>query len=491
MAQLSGHRVAPVPRAPEREATGHLLLRAYATFVLFSAMAYSWWYNLLGPVGSVVVLGGATLATAAIWIPHLARRRGRRAFAWRRLPWSALAWGALTLVSVAWSAWPGATLTTWPVLVAMTLQGLFIADMLTWGEIVRALEVALRWVLGATVVFEAWVALVVRHPILPNFFPVDGDPDPHWYWVRGNLFDAALVGPRIQGIVGNANLLGMLCVVALIVFAARLAVAVADSAPGQTIAVHVFWIALALWLLIRSGSATSFIALAVAGGVALVALLMRRQRTPGGRTRIYAVFSALAAAGAALVWIGWERILAVLGRGEGLTGRDDIWSAVLDRAAERPWFGWGYSSPWVPWDEAFDGWIVDHGITVFQAHDMWLDALLQLGAVGVVVLAAAYGSLLWRAWFFAVDRPQWDAHENRPYSPLTLVPILLVWALLAQGVTESNPMMLWGWMLVVLLTFKIKTSPVLTHPDADAEIGTRRARRGVVRTAAPAVPRPE
>ncbi|NHI17458.1 O-antigen ligase family protein [Microbacterium excoecariae] len=487
MAHRTRHPVAPAPRAPRRESTAHLALRAYATFMLFSALAYSWWYNLLGAVGAAALIAACVLGTLGIWIPHLARRRGRRAYPWRRLPWVALAYVALALASTAWSAWPLATVGTGAVMVAFTLQALFLADMLTWGEIIRALEVALRWVLGASLAFEAWVALFVGHPILPNFFATEGTPDPHWYWVRGNLFDDWLVGDRIQGIVGNANLIGMLALLALIVFGARLRLAILDRASAETLVFHGLWIALALWMLARAGSATALAAGAVAAGVLLVALVMRRQRTARGRTRVYAAFTALAVALAAAAWALRGPVLDALGRDGGLTGRDAIWSAVWERAATHPVVGNGFSSPWVPWHPAFAGWIVDHDITVFQAHNMWLDAFLQLGALGVVLVASVYGSALWRAWFFAVDRPRWDAHAERAYSPLTLVPILVVWALLTQGLTESNPVMLWGWLVVVMFVAKLKVSPVLTHPDSGADIGRRRPRRGVPRVAEPAV----
>ncbi|WP_458002992.1 hypothetical protein, partial [Escherichia coli] len=62
-----------------------------------------------------------------------------------------------------------------------------------------------------------------------------------------------------------------------------------------------------------------------------------------------------------------------------------------------------------------------HGITVFHAHNMWLDVYLQLGVVGVEVVAVVFGATTWRSWFFAVDRPRWDIVADRPYSPLTLL----------------------------------------------------------------------
>jgi exopolysaccharide production protein ExoQ len=76
-----------------------------------------------------------------------------------------------------------------------------------------------------------------------------------------------------------------------------------------------------------------------------------------------------------------------------------------------------------------------------------------------VLLALFYFAFIWRAWFFAVDRPRWDLRADRPYSPLTLLPTLVGAIVLVQGLAESSPLLLWGWLFVVMLGAKIKQSP--------------------------------
>ena len=469
MAQYTKHPVAPPPTAPERESTGHLLLRAYVVLVLFVTFAHSAVYNLLGMIGAGIVLVVFTLATLAIGIPMLARNRPQP-FRWRRLPWSALGYTTLALVSVAWSQWRGPTLLTWVLLAAVTVNGLFIAHVLTWPEIVRALSSAFKWILGLSLALELWVSLVVHGPLLPNFATLpDGELDPQWYWVRDNLFD----GGRIQGIVGNANLLAIISLFAIITFGVLFA---ARARWRTTLAM---WALLAAYFLFRTSSATALVCAAAAAVVLAVALLMRRASTPGARTRIYVIAIGGTALGVAAVWLVRAPLLALLGRSSDLTGRSDlIWSKVLERAGEHPLFGNGFSSPWIPTDPAFDGWIIDHGITVFHAHNMWLDVLLQLGVLGVVLMALAYVSLLWRSWFFAVDRPRWDLEAARPFSPLTLLPSLFTIVLLVQGLSESTPIMLWGWMLLVLLSFKLKSVPLVGVGERDLlfERGARQRR---------------
>lgn len=452
MAQYTKHPVAAPPSAPERESTGHLLLRGYIILVLFATFAHSAIYNLVGEVGAFITLIVFLLTTLGIGIPMIARKRPNP-FAWRRLPWAATGYTVLALLSVAWSQWRGATVITWVLLAGVTVNALFIAHVLTWHEIVRALASAFKWILGLSLAVELWVALVVREPILPNFFVrPEGEIDAHWYWVRGNILD----GGRIQGIVGNSNLLAIICLFAILTFGVLFA---ARARWRTTLAL---WALLAAYFLLRAGSATAYACAAAAALVLVVALLMRRAKTPGARTRLYVLFIGGAVVVGSAGWLLREQLFGLLGRSADLTGRSDkIWSAVLARASEHPLFGNGFSSPWVPFDPAFDGWIRDHGITVFHAHNMWLDVLLQLGVLGVVLMAFAYLSLLWRSWFFAIDRPRWDLGADRPYSAITLLPSLFTVVLLVQGLTESTPIMLWGWMLLVLLSFKIKAVPLV------------------------------
>lgn len=452
MAQYTKHPVTAPPTAPERESTGHLLLRAYAIVVFIVAFAHNAVYNLVGQFGAGIGMIMLILAAVAIGVPMIARA-DPHPFAWRRLPWMALGYVSLALVSVAWSQWRGPTIITWLLLAAVTVNALLIAHALSWREIVRALASAFKWILGLSLAIELWVSLILHHPLLPNFADLpDGDIDSHWYWIRDNLVD----GGRIQGLVGNSNLLAIISLLAIVTFG------VSFAARARWRTTLVLWTLLAAYLMVRASSATAYVCAIAAAVVLLVALLIRRARTPGIRARIYLICGGIVVVVVAAVIAFHKPLLEAIGRSADLTGRTDlIWAKVLERAATHPIFGNGFSSPWIPTDPSFDGWIVDHHITVFHAHNMWLDVLMQLGVVGLVLMAGAYLTLLWRAWFFAADRPRWDLRADRPYSPLTLLPLLFTVILLVQGLAESTPIMLWGWMLLVLLSFKVKAVPLV------------------------------
>lgn len=458
MAVHTRHPVAAPPAAPVRETTGHLLLRAWCVFVIAASMAGTSWLMVVGTLGAAIVVAVTSVVSSVLWIVLRPRVQ------WRRLPWFALAYVAWAVASLLWSQWVPATALTLLLLLSTTLQAMFVGAVFTWREIVRAVASALKWMLGLSLVFELWVALVWRGDILPGFVR----PGPGWggdvieLWSRDNLFN----GGRLQGIFGNANPLAYIALLAIIVFAVRLA----SGAPRRVLLW--LWMAIAVFLFWRASSATALLCAVAVAIVLTTILVMRTARTPGDRTRRYALFTALGVVGAVAAWITRDSVFELLGRTSGLTGRDGIWDAVARRIAERPVIGWGYSTPWVPSEPAFDGWIVDHGVTVMQAHNMWLDVTLQLGIVGTVLIALALLAFVWRSWFFAVDRPRWDLVADRPFTALTLLPSLVAALLLVQGLAESAPLLNWGWLLIVLLAFKIKQAPLVGRGPSELRLHT-------------------
>ncbi|HEY9307272.1 MAG TPA: O-antigen ligase family protein [Microbacterium sp.] len=443
MAVHSKHPASAPPGPPVREKTGHLMLRGWCIFVLFMSLSGTAWVHAFGQLTATVVTIAGGVLSAVLWIVL------HPPVQWRRLPWFVVAYVVWATLSLAWSAWPQATALTLLLLYITTLQALFIGSVLTWRELVRAIASALKWVLALSILFELWVAVFIGQPVMPGFVVEKAD-DPIEYWSRNNLFDFP---GRLQGIMGNANLLAPVALLAIVVFAIRLAA----GAPRRTFLW--IWMALSAYLFVRASSATAYLAAAAVAIVLITVLLMRRATRPGERTKYYVAYAAVGIGGLLGLWLLRDTIFTALGRSADLTGREGIWEAVLARAAERPWAGWGFSTPWVPSDPAFDEWIIDHGQTVLQAHNMWVDVAMQLGIIGVVLLAVLYFAFVWRAWFFAVDRPRWDLRADRPYSPLTLLPTLVGAILLVQGLAESTPLLLWGWLFVVMLGAKIKQSP--------------------------------
>lgn len=458
MAMYTNHPVAALPTAPTRETTGHLLLRAWCVFLLVLALGGVGLVNAVGPIVTAVVVLASAVVSAVVWLVT------RPPLAVRRLPWLAFGYLAWATASIAWSAWPVASVLTWLLLVITTFQGLFVGAVLTWRDVVRAVASAAKWVVGLSLLFEVAVSLLVRGPLLPGFvIPADGT-DPVAYWSRDNLLD----GGRIQGVFGNANLLAAVMLVAIIVFAVRLAA----GAPRRVLLW--VWIAVAAFLFVRAQSTTAYIAAAFVALVLGTVLVMRTARRPGERTRWYLLYAVIGLGGGAAIWFGRDALFGVLGRGADLVGREGVWAEVIARADQHPVVGWGFSTPWIATEPLIDGWILDDGRTAVQAHSMWLDAYLQLGGIGVFLLALVFLAYVWRSWFFAVDRPRWDLRDDRPHSPLTLLPTLIGALLVVQGLTESGPLLLWGWMFVVLFGAKIKQTPLVGVGPSEQSISIER-----------------
>ena len=458
MAMYTNHPVSAPPSAPVREATGHLLLRAWCVFVIVFALGGVGLVNAVGPMVSTVIVVATAVVSAVVWVVV------RPPVAWRRLPWLAFGYVGWAFLSVLWSAWPAASVLTLLLLGITTFQGLFVGAVLTWRDVVRAVASAAKWIVGLSLLFELAVSVFVRGPILPGFVIPTSRMDPIVYWSRDNLFD----GGRIQGVFGNANLLASVMLVAIIVFAIRFAA----GAPRRLWLLG--WIVVAAFLFVRAGSATAVISAAFVALVLGTVLVMRTASRPGERTRWYVLYALVGLGSAAALWVGRDAIFGLLGRGADLTGREGIWADVLARAAERPFTGWGFSTPWIASEPLIDGWIVDHGQTVVQAHSVWIDVFFQLGGVGVLLFVLVYLAYLWRSWFFAVDRPRWDLRADRPYSPLTLLPTLIGALLVVQGLTESGPLLLWGWMFVVLFGAKIKQASLVGVGPAEQSIAIER-----------------
>jgi exopolysaccharide production protein ExoQ len=400
-----------------------------------------------------VVFGTIAVALAALSAVILVQSRHRWSIG--GLPYPLLAFMVLATVSLVWSQYPAASalglLTTW----LIVLGALALAISFSWGELLNGLSRVLRILIAASLLFELIVATIVRGPILPwttqPEVAVPGyDTIPKMlYWSRNELFETFDSG-RIQGIVGNANHLGFLALLGVIIFSIQWATGTMTRRWSIT------WIAVAALTLFFTRSATVTVALAVVALTLVSLLVIRSRRTDRARRWTALAFVSLAAAGIALGFALRETIFGLLGKSSDLTGRADIWQTVIGLAQQRPAFGWGWVSFWMPWAEPFKGLVIRNGVVQVQAHDTWLDLWLQLGIVGVVVFGALVLSTLLRSWIAAVDRPRSAPGLVEPYSALTLLPILIMVALVVQSIPESRLLGEYALALLVIIAVKTK-----------------------------------
>ena len=406
--------------------------RALAVAGIFTLAAGDFWRYLLSWWG----WGAIVAVLLTLVIIELVRLRPDP----RRFPGLLLLTLALMALSVAWSAYRLETVAGVVLTLAATVFGVFLATGFGWGGLADALDHAVRWILGLSLVFELVVATIVRAPVLPLWVDYsDLDKIPRaFYWSRDLLLD----GGRIQGIVGNANLLAYAALLGLVAIGVRLA-AGRGSRAGL-----VAWALVALGTLALTRSTTVLAALVGAALVAGVVLLTRRSRG-AGRIAVPVAAGVLAAAGVGLVVVFRGPLLGLLGRSSDLTNRLDIWAEVVALGAERPVAGWGWIGYWAPWTPPFDDLAVFGGVTYLQAHNAWLDVFLQLGVIGLVVVGVFVLATVVRAWLFSLEGPR----------GLAYLPVVLLAALLVHSLAESRLLIEIGWALLVAVAVGTSRRP--------------------------------
>ena len=452
------------PRPPAALTTRALVVRHVAVFATFAVLAGTFWTNLFtiwGYTAVALVSGGAALACLMVVRPNWRRTR---------VPWSLVGYGVLSIVSLAWSAYPSGTAATLLGAALCTVLGVTLAGCFSWPEVIRVLGRAVTWVLSLSLLFEFVVAAIIRHPVLPNFYAGDAaDPPLLDYWSRDLLFS----GGRIQGISGNANLLAVVALLGIIVFGLRLAARRDEPGAAGLAGPERRWtllirLGLSVVMFLLSFSTTILLAAVVTAVVLAAALAIRRAPRPEARTPVYLGFLGIGVVGAVGAVVFRTQLLGLLGKSPDLTGRLDIWATVWRLIEQRPVFGWGFSSPWAPWEPLFTDLVIRRGVRQLQAHNAWLDVWFQLGVVGLVLFAAVVLSMLTRTWFLAVDRPRVDLDAQRPYTALSLAPVLIAVSLVVQSVAESRILIESGWVLLVLLVVKTKQEPAWPVPTVAA-----------------------
>lgn len=414
------------------------IMTAYLVLVLFTALAGDAWRYTVSWWGFGVIVAGIGAVAVTLLIRDRAKWWGHG------LPIPLVAFLVLATASIAWSFYPAASalgvLTTF----VTTAAALALAVEYDWRGLLRGLDIALRLILALSILFELFVSVFVRHPVLPLWVRYDtAEPLPKLlYWSRNELFEV-FDGGRIQGIVGNASTLAFMALLALIVFGVRLAAGDVRRAPG------VAWLAIAVVTLLLTRSATVTVAL-VAVVLAAAAILVLR-RIPG-RAKFFTGLGMLAVLATGIVAAVLLRgpLLSLLGRSEDLTNRVDIWTKVLELAQQRPAAGWGWVSYWPPWVPPFDDLLLVNRVQVMHAHNAWLDVFLQLGVLGLIVFGALVLSTTTRATLMAIDAP-------RDRRAITMAPFLLMVALIVQSFAESRLLVEYGWLLLVLIAVTTRT----------------------------------
>lgn len=418
----------------------------YAFVALFSLWdgdglrdALSWW-----GFGAVSLL---LLGFGVVLLRQERARLRRVLLHWHAAP--VLAFMALCIVSVAWSNYPVLTLVGCFIQLATSAVAIAIVLSGPPRRIVGLFGAMLQVHLVLALLFEVGVALSPAGEILPLWTNYGANVPGAYYWSQGLLFK----GGRIQGIVANANLT---CFIALLALTTVLTLwrARAVRTPLAVAAVL-----LDLLMIVLTRSATVIVA---AGLVAIAALVLLGFRRFGRAGRIALGGAGVLALAAAVLGSSrvFEPLLRVLGKGDDFTGRFEIWRLVGGLVKDRPILGWGWISYWAPWIDPFNRLVIRDGVQYLQAHNAFLDIQMQLGIPGLLVLVLMVGSVVYRSLRLALVP-----------APYTLLPLLLVVALLTQALAESRLLLEGNWALLVMLSVATPMVRTSLHLDPPPEQG--------------------
>jgi O-antigen ligase len=205
--------------------------------------------------------------------------------------------------------------------------------------------------------------------------------------------------PMNTGVTTNKNALG------LIVFLVSLGVLwnirsliLNKKAPNRTrrLIAQCTLLSFGLALLQMAHCATAVACFAIGGGLMLATGLRLIRKYPG---LLHALCLGSVAIGVlAFLFGGASFVVGALGRDSTLSGRTDIWKAAI-AAASDPLFGTGYESFWnANIDKVANGLPGYWGIhNLVSAHNGYIEVYLDLGWIGVCLIALILIDGYWRA----------------------------------------------------------------------------------------------
>jgi exopolysaccharide production protein ExoQ len=268
----------------------------------------------------------------------------------------------VSLLSVIWADYPMVTFRRW---IREAGNYLMVLVVLSEQQPLKAIEATIR---------RLSYLLISLSVLLIKYFRDVGVIYNEWTGA------AQFVGPT-----GGKNSLGLVCLIAGLFFfwdALRRWPDRRLRNVKRILFVDVVFIVMTLWLLQLSESATSRLCFVI--GCLIVALVRY-----GSRTARINLARTLPFAACLLAFLEYsfglsDALTGLMGRDPTLTGRTEIWEALL-RARTNPLLGVGFSSFWLG-ERMSSLWRETKLMYLFNAHNGYLEMYLELGIVGLSIL---------------------------------------------------------------------------------------------------------
>lgn len=386
--------------------------RAMSILVIATALGTHLLRSVVGVAGLTAIVVSELVLCGLMLI---ARRRVVRWNAF--LPISLAVFIAWCAVSYFWSYYPKASLVGIASQLSFAVLALAISSTRDTIQLIRAIGDVLRVFLATSLTLEIFAGVLIDGPI-------------EFLGIRGNLVN----GEGIQGVFGSRNAFMLVSLIALVTFIIEWRTkSVTREVAGWSV------LGAALCVLLAASPVGFVTALVVVVVAALLFALRKMEPSVRRGTEI----AAASAAGLGLIvaWALRGSILEALSSSEVLQYRLSLWSEELRLAAMKPLEGWGWVGLWPRKTQPFTVMNSGSGDIHNSGLNIYLDAWLQVGIVGLALLLILLGFAFARSWSLATSKKS----EIYLWSPLVLS------LLLVSGLAESTALTEWGWFFVVLI----------------------------------------
>ena len=386
--------------------------RAMSILVIATALGTHLLRSLTGTAGLTAIVSTELVLCALMLI---ARRRVVRWNAF--LPISLALFLAWCAISYFWSYYPKASVVGIASQLSFAVLALAVSSTRDTIQLIRAIGDVLRVFLATSLALEIFAGVLIDGPI-------------DFLGIKGNLVN----GEGIQGVFGSRNAFMLISLIALVTFLVEWRT---RSVTRQVAGWSVLGAALCVVL---AASPVGYVT-AVAIAVITVLLFVLRGMEPAVRRGTEIAAASAAGLGLIVAWALRGSILEALSASPVLQYRLSLWSEELRLATMKPLEGWGWVGLWPRKTQPFTVMNSGSGDIHNSGLNIYLDAWLQVGIVGLALLLILLGFAYARSWSLATSKKS----EIYLWSPVVLS-ILVV-----SGLAESTALTEWGWLIVVLI----------------------------------------
>ncbi len=172
-----------------------------------------------------------------------------------------------------------------------------------------------------------------------------------------------------------------------------------------------FYVLIAIGVAVMSHSRTAQLAIVV---MPIIGLCVRSLRLPG-LTRLWVMYLVIVGAliAATLMAVFFTDIMLALGKDPTLTGRVPLWLALLTLIGRHLVLGYGYGAFFVASNPDLQ-WVVQRTWAAPEAHDAYIELMLQLGVPGLLLALGIMGGGIKRAYSGVI-------HSNIPWAGFAAV----------------------------------------------------------------------